>query len=280
MNLLTFSTATRSSVFTRLDFRSKFFVMLVVIILCVVWESPAAQLVMFVMVMIASLLGGVTPRYMGRVFLFMLPFLLILLGTHGFFNVSQVKSLTGKTILTPILTLPSNWWLVGGGVMTLEGLLYGLNVALKTLTIVLVVPVVIFTTHVDQMIVGMVKARVPYRIAFIFSATLRFFPLLFQEAGYIIEAQRLRGLVVERMNPVKRVRVYARIAVPLILNAMVRSQQFEIVLQSKGYSGDAKRTYLFESVLKPIDYAVIGTSSLIFLVAIIAYAGFGIGTFR
>jgi energy-coupling factor transport system permease protein len=275
-----FSSAARASVFTRLDIRSKFCLMLVVIILCFLWESPAAQLILFILVVAASLIGGVTPRYLGRVVLFMLPFLLILLGTHGFFNVTQVKTLTGKTSLTSLLVLPANWWLVGGGVMTLEGFLYGLNVALKSLTIVLVVPVIVFTTDVEPMIVGMVKARIPYRIAFIFSATLRFFPLLFKEARNIIEAQRLRGLVVERMNPLKRARVYARIAVPLILNAMVRSQQFEIVLQSKGFSGEADRTYLFDAVLKPNDYAVMGIAGIVLIFAVIGYAGFGFGTFR
>ena len=44
-------------------------------------------------------------------------------------------------------------------------------------------------------------------LAFIFSATLRFFPLLFSEIGNIIQAQRLRGLAMEKMNIIQRVSV-------------------------------------------------------------------------
>jgi energy-coupling factor transport system permease protein len=61
----------------------------------------------------------------------------------------------------------------------------------------------------------------------------------------------------EKMNPIQRVRVYAKVAVPLILGAMVKSQQLEVVLQSKAFSGDPERTYLHESVLRKADYALI-----------------------
>ena len=83
----------------------------------------------------------------------------------------------------------------------------------------------------------MVRARIPYKIAFIFAATLRFFPLLLTDIGAIIDAQRMRGLALEQMGPLRRIRVYARVAVPLILGAMVKSQQLEVVLQAKAFSG-------------------------------------------
>jgi energy-coupling factor transport system permease protein len=125
----------------------------------------------------------------------------------------------------------------------------------------------------------MVKARIPYKLAFIFSSTLRFFPLLFEEIQTIIEAQRLRGLAFESMGPVKRVRVYAKVAVPLILGAMVKSQMLEVVLQSKAFSGSPDRTYLHESKLGRADYAVFAFSALFFVAAVVAYVGWGIGRF-
>jgi energy-coupling factor transport system permease protein len=130
------------------------------------------------------------------------------------------------------------------------------------------------------MIVALVRAKVPYNIAFIFSSTLRFFPLLIQEFSLIMEAQRLRGLAFEKMGVVKRVRMYAGIAVPLILNAMVKSQQLEVVLQSKAFSGSPDRTYLHESVLKPLDYSLIAFFILFFSIALYLLLAFGIGKFR
>ncbi len=213
-----------NSIFTRLDFRAKLFMVIVITLVVFIWESPLLQALLAAILVIACLAAGVKPRYLQLIFTFMLPFILFLLLTHGFFNVDQVKALTGKTTLTNIFSFPSGWWLVGGGTFTLEGFLYGLNVAFKTLSLSLVVPLLIFTTDIDHMIVGLVRSRVPYKLAFIFSATLRFFPLLFQEAANIIEAQRLRGLATEEMSLFHRLRLYAQIAIPLILGALVRSR--------------------------------------------------------
>ena len=169
--------------------------------------------------------------------------------------------------------------MIGGGSMSWEGFLYGWSVIFKTLVLVMVIPLAIFTTEVDNMIVGMVRAKVPYKLTFIFSSTLRFFPLLFEEIQTIIEAQRLRGLAMEKMDPLRRVRVYGRVAVPLILGAMVKSQQLEIVLQSKAFSGDPDRTYLHESILHRLDYVVMASFVLFFVLAVALYFWKGVGTF-
>lgn len=274
-----FMTVERDSIFTRIDFRPKFYMMIVITIIALLWESPVLQVSMALVVLVACILSGVKMKYIRTVLLIMLPFYLLLLFTHGFFNDAQVKLLTSREILTPIFAIPENWWLVGGIAFTVEGFWYGINTIFKTLTIVLLVPLVIFTTDLDNMIVGMVKAKVPYKLAFIFSSTLRFFPLLFSEVGMIIQAQRLRGLAMEKMNVFKRIMVYAKVAVPLILGALVKSQQLEVVLQSKAFSGNPDRTYLHESVFKIMDYVILVLFSLLFLVAIVLYFGWGVGRF-
>jgi energy-coupling factor transport system permease protein len=224
-------------------------------------------------------LAGVKLSYISTILTIMIPFYILLLITHGFWNTEQVKSLTGHAVLMPIFTFPASWPIVGGGVFSVEGFLYGLSVIFKTLTLVMIVPLAIFTTELNNMIVGMVRARVPYKLVFIFSSTLRFFPLLFEEIQTIIEAQRLRGLAVEQMGPIKRVRVYARVAVPLILGAMVKSQQLEVVLQSKGFTGSSDRTFLNESILHTVDWIVIALFSAVFVLAIVVYIRFGVGRY-
>ncbi|MCC6146673.1 MAG: energy-coupling factor transporter transmembrane protein EcfT [Anaerolineaceae bacterium] len=277
--MLKFQTVERDSFFTRLDFRPKLVMMAVISIIAFVWESPLLQMVMAFLIIIAALVVGVKFSYIRLVIMVMTPFYILLLLTHGFFNIDQVKALTGKSVLTPMFTFPESWWLIGGGMMSWEGFTYGVNAIFKTLSLTLVIPLGVFTTDVDTMIVGMVRARIPYKIAFIFSATLRFFPVLFQEIGMIIEAQRLRGLAMERMNPAQRVKVYAKVAVPLILGAMVKSQQLEVVLQSKAFSGSPVRTYLHESKMGIEDYLLIAFFVLLLIVATILYFAYGIGKF-
>ena len=279
MSQIMFQTVERDSLFTRLDFRPKLLIIVVISTVAFVWESPVALAALTVALVVACLLAGVKPGYIRMIVSVMAPFYVLLLITHGFWNVDQVKALTGREELTPLLTFPANWWLIGGGSMSVEGLAYGWTVIFKTLTLVMVIPLSVFTTEVDNMIVSMVRARVPYKLVFIFSSTLRFFPLLFEEIQTIIEAQRLRGLAMESMGPVQRVRVYGKVAVPLILGAMVRSQQLEVVLQSKAFTGSGDRTYLHESVLRGADYAVLALFTLLLLVAAVLYLWMGVGKF-
>jgi energy-coupling factor transport system permease protein len=281
MAVLKFQTVERESLFTRLDFRPKLFMIIVITTVALVWESPLMLATLAGCIIIACLLAGMRMSYLRLVVSVMIPFYILLLITHGFFNVDQVMALTGKTQdeLNIILRFPDQWFLVGGGKMSLEGFLYGINVICKTLALTMIIPLGIFTTEVDNMIVGMVKARVPYKIAFIFSSTLRFFPLLFQEIQNIIEAQRLRGLAMEKMGPIKRVSVYAKVAIPLILGAMVKSQQLEVVLQSKAFSGSSDRTYLHESILGKADYLLMAFFTLFLVASILLYFGFNIGKF-
>jgi energy-coupling factor transport system permease protein len=280
--MLKFQTVERDSFFSRLDFRPKLYMVAVVTIVAFAWESPLMQFGLALAITAACLLVGVKWSYIRTILLIMFPFYLLLLFTHAFFNREQVMALQGYTSpdqLSQIFTFPESWPIIGGVSATWDGLAYGLNVIFKTLTLTLVIPLAVFTTEVNNMIVGMVRAKIPYKIAFIFSSTLRFFPLLIEEFTSIIEAQRLRGLAMEKMGAIKRVRVYAKVAVPLILGSMVKSQQLEVVLQSKAFSGSPDRTYLHESILKFADYALMAFFTLFFFLSIYLMVVYGIGTF-
>lgn len=279
MSMITYQTVERDSFFTRLDFRPKLFMIVCITFIAFVWESPIAGGVLTLLITAAALATGVKWSYIRTIFTVMAFFGALLILTHGFFNTNQVMALLGTTALTPIFSFPEGWFLVGGATMTFEGLLYGVNALFKTLTMVLIIPLAIFTTDVNRMIVGMVQARIPYKITFIFSSTLRFFPLLFEEIQSIIEAQRLRGLALEKMGPVTRVRVYAKVAVPLILGAMVKSQMLEVVLQSKAFTGDPDRTYLHESKLEKADYAVLAFFAIFLIGSLVTYFLWDVGKF-
>lgn len=262
----------RESPFTRLDFRSKLMILLVATFLAFLWESPILTGGLALLIAALCLAARIRLSYLASVLRLMMPFYVILLLTHGFLNTSVGRS--------PIWTAPETWWLIGGKLsLTAEGLTYGFVTIFRTLTLVWVVPLVVLTTNVNSIIVGLVRMRVPYKIAFVFSATLRFVPLLFDQIQSIIEAQRLRGLALEKMSLLKRVAVYSRIAVPLIVSAMSRSQQVEVVLASKAFSGSPERTYLHESVLHRADWAVLILCAGILLAALVLRVTMGLGSF-
>lgn len=276
---VTLHTVERASFFTRLDFRAKLWMMLVGGSIALVWEDPLLGGLLLASVFAASLVAGIPTTYIRALFTLMLPFYIFMLVTQGFWGGPLIIARTGQAELTPLFTLPREWWLIGGAVFSLEGALYALNTICKTLTLALIFPLGVFTTGINTMIVSLVKLRVPYKLAFILSSTLRFFPLLFDEIQAIIDAQRLRGLPLERMSVFRRLLVYARVGVPLILGALVKAQTLEIVLQAKAFSGSSERTYLHESRLGWRDYLVFVAGSLFLAAAAYGYVAYGIGRF-
>lgn len=279
MSMLRFETVDRASLFTRLDFRSKLVMVFAVLMLGILWESPIANAILAVSLVAMCLLAGVKTSYIRSIFMLMIPFWLLMMVIHGFFSDVLVERLSGKETLTILFAIPENWWLIGGGELSMEGVLFGVNVMFKTLAMVLSIPLAIFTTDIDMIVVSMVRSGLPYKIAFVFSSTLRFFPMLFEEVQLIIEAQRLRGLALEKMNMFQRLSVYSRIGIPLILSAMTKSQQLEVVLQSKGFSGSSDRTYCYESTLSREDWTLMISMAVLFAAALTLYFTMGVGKF-
>jgi energy-coupling factor transport system permease protein len=280
MSTYTLQTAKRKTSFNTLDFRTKMYVMVTLSAVAFMWESLIMEILLFLLVVAFCLWVGVKLSYLQNLLILMIPFCILLVITQGFFADDMIYAKTGQTELTPVFVLPEKWWLVGSAVMSWEGIEYALSTVVKTFTLTLIIPLVVFTTDINDMIVGMVKVHIPYKVAFIFSSTLRFFPLLFDEIQTIIESQQLRGLDINKMGPIKRIRVYSKIAVPLILGALVKTQQLEVVLQSKAFSGSPDRTYFHDSKLQTSDYCYILVSSICVVVSIFSYILWDVGRFK
>ncbi len=276
---LTLRVVERDSVFKRLDFRSKLCLAVVVTWTALLWENPALQAGLMLATLWVCLWAGLTAGYIRSVVRVLLPFAVFMVLMHGFLSEALLATRLDGAELTPLLTLPESWGWVGGARLSLEGVLYAVNVICKTLTMALITPLAVFTGDANAMLLSLVRAGAPYKIAFVFSSALRFFPLLFGEIQTIIVAQRLRGLPLEKMGPVRKVRVYARIAVPLILGALVKAQALDIALQSRAFSGSADRTYLYDVRLEPGDYWLFGLCGLFLAGVLAAYWGLGIGRF-
>jgi energy-coupling factor transport system permease protein len=274
MSTFQFGSAARHSPFSSLDVRAKLAILAATVVLAFSWENPEFSGVLACGVLLLWPLARLEWRDLKRLLFFMSPFFVIVLLVHGVFN-----EVVGRT---PLLGPVPAWVpLVGGRLrVTSEGLLYGLVVISRTLALILILPVVVLTTEPNTLVVGLVRLRVPYTGAFVLSSALRFLPLVLGEAAALIEAQRLRGVDLEKLGLWARGHAYARVAVPLVLGALIKSQQLEVVLQSKAFSGSAERTYLESLELRTRDRVVIGISTLMIFVVPILRFGYGIGSFH
>jgi len=267
----TWTTATRQTAFSALDFRAKLAVFFTATFAAVIWDNPWLNLGLAAGIGGGCLAVGIPGAYLRLIAKVMTPFFALLLITHGFFNVQHVQRLLDGRDLTALFTVPESIWVFGGATFSREGALFGLNAIAKSLTFLLLVPLCVFTTDPNHLVVSLVRLKLPYKLAFVLTSTLRFFPLIFEEIQAVIRTQRLRGFAAEDLSPVQRLRVYAKVAVPVILGALHKAQQTEVVLQAKGFSGSSHRTYLYEAKLSSLDYGVIAlTASALILAIVIA----------
>jgi energy-coupling factor transport system permease protein len=113
------------------------------------------------------------------------------------------------------------------------------------------------TTSADDLGLALEQIHVPYSISFTFTTAVRLVPTMAIDAQTVVDAQRSRGLELDKGNFVKRVRNYIPILIPLIISAIRRSVELAEALESRAFGATEKRTAIVTLRMRAADYAVI-----------------------
>ena len=97
----------------------------------------------------------------------------------------------------------------------------------------------------------------PYEFAFAFTTAVRFVPVLAEEAQTIMDAQKARGLELEKGGLLKKIRNYIPVLIPLIVSAIRRSLELAEAMESRAWGATKKRTNLYVLKLHRGDYALL-----------------------
>jgi len=124
------------------------------------------------------------------------------------------------------------------------------------------------TTSPDMLGLALEQSHVPYEFCFAFTTAVRFVPVMADEAQTIMDAQKARGLELEKGNFLKRIRNYIPILVPLIVNAIRRSIELAEAMESRAWGATKNRTNLYVLKLRRNDYLLILLTATIFAAAI------------
>lgn len=127
------------------------------------------------------------------------------------------------------------------------------------------------TTSPDHLGLALQQSHIPYEFCFAFTTAVRFVPVLADEAQAIMDAQKARGLELEKGNFLKRVKNYIPILIPLIVNAIRRSLELAEAMESRAWGASEKRTNLYVLKLKRADYFLLLLSVLILIIAFYVY---------
>lgn len=113
------------------------------------------------------------------------------------------------------------------------------------------------TTSPDHLGMALEQSGVPYEFCFAFTTAIRFVPVLAEEAQTIMDAQKARGLELEKGNFVNRIKNYVPVLIPLIVNAIRRSLELAEAMESRAWGAITKRTNLYVLEMKRGDYGLI-----------------------
>src|SRR5512146_2101575 len=144
-----------------------------------------------------------------------------LLPIIGFLFIVQAIFYPGTTpLIKPLIPIGS-----GIGEVTLEGILFAFLLALRLVAMIIMLPLVSFTTPVQNFALGLVKMGLPYRLAYTITTALNMVPILQVETGVIVDAQRLRAMQsFEKGKLGDKLRTYPALVTPLVIGSMRRAQ--------------------------------------------------------
>jgi len=100
------------------------------------------------------------------------------------------------------------------------------------------------TTTPDEIALTLQKLRMPYEYTFAFVSAIRFTPVMAEELRAVMDAQRARGLELDKGPFTKRVRNMIPILVPLLVNVLRRSYELAEAMEVKCFGAAKKRTSL------------------------------------
>jgi energy-coupling factor transport system permease protein len=159
-------------------------------------------------------------------------------------------------------------YLSSGYQITSNTITYSVATSVRFLTLVSSFSIFFLTTSPDDLGLAMQQARIPYDFCFAFTTAVRFVPVLADEAQNIMDAQRSRGLELDKGSFLSRVRKYIPILIPLIVGAIRRSLEMAEAMESRAFGAKDTRTNLHQLEMKSRDWVILMISlfALIFSV--------------
>ncbi|MBI4731285.1 MAG: energy-coupling factor transporter transmembrane protein EcfT [Chloroflexi bacterium] len=235
------------TIFHRLDPRAKIiFMLLVSTAIFTVQEITIALIVLVIMI-----LFWIIARLPVRV---LWGFMKVLLPIIGFLFIVQAIFYPGTTpLIKPLIPIGK-----GYGQITLDGILFAVLLALRLMAMIIMLPLVSFTTPVQNFALGMVKMGLPYKLAYTMTTALNLVPILQMETGVIVDAQRLRAMQsFEKGKLGDKLRAYPALVTPLVIGSMRRAQLMAVAMDSRAFGASKSRTYLEDIQLHPWDWVFI-----------------------
>ncbi len=169
------------------------------------------------------------------------------------------------------------WWSAGPFQISREALGYGLAMGIRLVTFVSTGILFLSVTRNEEITQGLIRIKVPYPVAFALSTALRLVPTFVGAGATIIQAQRSRGLDLEKGNIFRRVGQFIPQAVPLLIYALRYTNFLAMALECRGFDPGCPRTWYRELKLGPSDYGVLAGGLFLIGLGVFVRLGLSLG---
>jgi len=214
--------------------------------------DPRVKFVYVIAIFIAAIIiGSIIP--LAALFLLQIPFVFL-----ARVQKQWIRSLRGAAFLATFIFVVNiaSSFLGNNYILTAKDLEDAVSMTLRFVVLVESFSVFFLTTSPDHLGLALEQSKVPYEFAFAFTTAVRFVPVLAEEAQTIMDAQKARGLELEKGNFMKRIRNYVPVLIPLIVSAIRRSLELAEAMESRAWGATKKRTNLFALKLQRGDYVL------------------------
>ncbi len=168
-----------------------------------------------------------------------------------------------QLIFTPsgavIFTIPLHFFNI---FITDMGMWKGIIMALRFLTVVLLSGLFIATTDPAAFVYSLMKAGVPYRYGFMLIMMLRFIPVFELEMGTVGNAQKMRGLEMDKGGVKRLIKSIRYTFVPLIVSALSKVDCLVVSMEGRAFGYGRTRTFIATDRYTYVDKALIMFSIL------------------
>ena len=272
-----FSYCPGNSIFHNLDPRVKLFLLLTMSIAIFSVTNLFLIVAVFVLIILLWTFCGLPTKNLMKMFK-TLSFLFV------FLTLIQALWYPGQIILVKPL-IPDVVPLIGGsGKITLDGILHGIMISIRMAVLLSLIPILTSTTEIEDIVLGLVKVRLPYKYAYMATTAMNMVPTFVDEMNVIKNAQLLRACTVfEEGKFSEKLKAYPSLIVPLVIGAMRRAQAMGTAMDARSFGSRKTRTYINDIQWHNRDTVAL-TILIVFIIALIVLNivmnKYGIGQFE
>jgi len=162
--------------------------------------------------------------------------------------------------------------------ITVEAIVYGVGMAIRLLAIISAFAVLTLTVNPDDLMLSMIKMKLPYKSVLVMALSTRFVPTLLGDAERISDVQRSRGLELDRGRLPGRVRRSMHVMIPLLSNSLDRTVQISEAMESRAFGSGTKRTYYRDVKVSRVDMLTVllglAPCALVIVMAVLGYGNY------